>query len=365
MTTLQANNHDVLLGIIEQELKPLVRKIDVDGYYPKTYLQQLGMASFFQPSGLSEEQFPLRNFHVVYETSKVCMTTGFVLWCHLAAITYLQKCNNPFLKREILPHLQSGKIIGGTGLSNPMKYYAGLEKLHLKAEQVEGGYEISGQLPYISNLCKDHWFGLIASVQDDKRIMAFVPCNPDHIQCKEKNDFLGLNGSATLTCKFDRFFVPNKWIISEDADTFVEHIRPTFIFYQIPLGFGVIKSAVQSINKVRNKQEKCNQFLQLQSEQLQLSLEALQERIKQLVTSKGIDHKLQEIIQLRLQTAYLTLDATQANMLHHGGAAYLQHSQPFRLLKEGYFFANLTPTVKHLEKLICQSKQRKNSFTQA
>jgi hypothetical protein len=57
-------------------------------------------------------------------------------------------------------------------------------------------------------------------------------------------------------------------------------------------------------------------------------------------------------VQIRLDVTNQTLKAAHACMLHQGGAAYLQHSDPSRRLREAYFLANLTPTIGHLEKMI-------------
>ena len=46
----------------------------------------------------------------------------------------------------------SGALLGGTGLSNPMKALAGIEDFKLRAERVAGGYVVSGVLPWVSNL---------------------------------------------------------------------------------------------------------------------------------------------------------------------------------------------------------------------
>ena len=46
------------------------------------------------------------------------------------------------------------------------------------------------------------------------------------------------------------------------------------------------------------------------------------------------------------------VEAVQASMLHNGSAGYLKDSAPSRRLREAYFYANLTPTVKHLEKVL-------------
>src|SRR5690606_30089498 len=125
--------------------------------------------------------------------------------------------------------MESGAKLGGTGLSNPMKYYVGLEKLLLSAVRVDGGYRVSGQLGAVSNLGPDHWFGFVASIGEGRQIMAVVPCDAQGLTLKEKQDYIGLNGSATYGCKFESVFVPDDWVISEQAEEFVKRIRPAFL----------------------------------------------------------------------------------------------------------------------------------------
>ncbi|WP_371683801.1 hypothetical protein [Rummeliibacillus sp. TYF005] len=43
-------------------------------------------------------------------------------------------------------------------------------------------------------------------------------------------------------------------------------------------------------------------------------------------------------------------------MLHNGSAGYVNGSAPSRKLREAYFFANLTPTFRQLEKMKHLSK---------
>ena len=38
-------------------------------------------------------------------------------------------------------------------------------------------------------------------------------------------------------------------------------------------------------------------------------------------------------------------------MIHNGAGGYVEGSVPYRKLREAYFFANLTPTVRQLEKM--------------
>ena len=340
----------LLENIIDEELKPYVKRIDAEAYYAENYLRKLGEAGFLSSENKSKKDTIMDEMYLVKETAKVCMTTAFCLWCHLAALTYVRNTKNEKLKNELLPALESGEILGGTGLSNPMKFYAGLENLHLSAKKVEGGYLVSGVLPSVSNLGKGHSFGFVAGLNDNEQIMGIVSCDVEGLQLKEKVDYLAINGSATYACSFKDVFIPNDYILSEDAGAFIEVIRPAFLLYQIPLGLGVTQASIESIEKVCQRQNGCNQYLKNRPEDLRQEEEKIQAKIQTLFDQERVSFK--EIAAIRLQSAYLTLEAVQASMLHNGSAGYLQNCAPSRRLREAYFFANLTPTIKHLEKVL-------------
>ena len=82
---------------------------------------------------------------------------------------------------------------------------------------------------------------------------------------------------------------------------------------------------------------------------LTAKLKSLQTQLALLVQSDEVT--LYAISQIRLQAVYDTLEAVQANMLHNGSAGYIAGSTPSRKLREAYFLANLTPTVRQLEKM--------------
>lgn len=352
MAVEQIEREDAIQQLIEHQLKPVVKKVDEEAYYPHEYLSGLGRAGLLRSEGISEQKVRLRDVQLIEETAQTCMTTAFNLWCHLASSTYLRKSGKPFLMNDLLPLLEGGSVCGGTGLSNPMKFYAGLERLCLKARRVEHGFVVSGQLPNVSNLGPNHSFGFIASLDDQKQMMAFVPHDAEGLELKEKRDFIGLNGSATYSCKFNDVHIPDEWVISDNAEAFVHTIRATFILYQIPLGLGLAKASIQSIERARHKQGGCNQYLKIQPESLQHDLAVLREQVHELAASSDLDGRWHEVLQVRLKTAYLAMDAVHACMLHCGGSAYLQSSGPARRLREVYFLANLTPTIKHLEKML-------------
>jgi alkylation response protein AidB-like acyl-CoA dehydrogenase len=341
-----ALNKKLLLQIIEEKLKPLVKKVDEQALYAEDYILALGEAGFFQSTTKDLTTLLEDEATVVLETAKVCMTTAFCVWCHLAALTYLRNSNNVYLKQAILPKLEDGELLGATGLSNAMKFYSGLEKLHLTAEKVEDGYVINGVLPAVSNIGKRHYFGAIATI-DEREVMVLVSTDAPGLELNEKVGFIGVNGSATYSCKFNHVFIPDNFVIAEDAKAFCDVIRPTFIYYQVPLGAGVIAAAAEGIEKVKAKQNGCNDYLKVQASELVNNYTRIESELINLASNLT----LKDVVNTRLQTVHDTLAAVQANMIHNGAAGYVAGSVPSRKLREAYFFANLTPTVRHLEKL--------------
>ncbi len=340
-----------LSAIIKEHLKPHVRKIDAEAYYPAEYLKALGEQGFLHSSGIEESLLQHQAVLLIEETSKVCMTTGFNLWCHLALLTYLRHSSNEALQQGLLKKLENGKLLGGTGLSNPMKFYADMDPLFLKAIETDNGYLLSGKLPMVSNLGEDHWFAAIAQA-GEKRIMVAVPCYTAGLTITEQTGFLGLNGSATYSCQFKEVFISKEWVIAEYADLFVKQVRQAFILYQVPLGTGLIAASIEAIEQARNKQGGSNRYLPVQAADCRQQLGSLRKQMLGLARQPSAELIWEELIQLRLAAVKATIEAVHAAMLHQGSAGYQLSSHPCRRLREAYFMVNLTPTVRHLEKLI-------------
>lgn len=76
--------------------------------------------------------------------------------------------------------------MGGTGLSNPMKSFSGIEKLKLRGKRVAGGYEVSGVLPWVSNLGEGHLFGTVFedANRPGHRVMGMFRCGHDGVEIR-------------------------------------------------------------------------------------------------------------------------------------------------------------------------------------
>lgn len=352
MDNVETYKEEVMLNeIMKKHLKPFIREIDEKAFYPKEFLNALGRAGFFNSSKIQKGLVSYRDIYLIEETAQHCMTSAFVIWCHLAALASVRLSNNPVIKEELLPLLESGDVIGGTGLSNALKYYAGLEQIRLHAERTAGGYTISGNLPSVSNLGEYHWFVIIAALNPKQRIMCMIPVKLEGLVLESKTEFIGLNGSVTYSCNFRNVFIPDKWILTEEADQYIQQVRPILALYQIPLGLGISQAAIESIVKIYSKNIEVNKHVNPQPKELINEIQYIRKNTYKHAKASNPTIIWKEILRTRLEIAKITLKVVQADMVYSGGQAYILGSDPFRRLREAYFIANLSPTIKHLETL--------------
>ena len=349
---------------IARDLVPQVQNIDLNGWYPRDFMHQVGELSGFgqavSPEFGGAGQGLKAAVQVIEAISQACLCTGFMTWCQIACTWYLQNSDNLDLKHHLLPKVASGEVLGGTGLSNPMKHFAGIEKIALVAERKPGGYVINGLLPWVSNIGAGHPFGIAAKVANSNDyLMAIASDELDGLTLKQNAHFIALEGSGTFSCTFKDVFVSNEFILAAPCKNYVERIRPGFILTQVGMGLGLVAGCIDIMERYTQRLGHVNCFLNESIEDFADELEKA--RLKTYALADAISDQssaapdvLKDIIQARIVASELSIQAANAAMLHAGARAYLHGSEPARRLREAYFVAIVTPAIKHLKKLLHQ-----------
>ena len=349
--------------VVKESLVPKVQDIDLKGEYPTQVLHQLGQAGAYAHAVAPEYQgsgLGLKGaIQSIEEISSVCLSTGFMAWCQIACTWYLQNTENQALTSTLLPDVATGQKLAGTGLSNPMKHFADIEKIALTAEPVDGGFRVNGMLPWVSNLGPGHVFGIAAKIAgSDDYMMAVVSDDLEGMTLRCNAHFIALEGTGTFSCVFRNVFVPDAMILAAPCESYVQRIRPGFILTQVGMGLGLVRSCIELMKRSNQRLGHVNRFLDDQAEDFEVDLKIARDLTYALAdcldTSDGvIDRQLQrEVIQARIVGSELSLKAAQATMLHAGARAYVHGSTPERKLREAYFIAIVTPALKHLKKLL-------------
>lgn len=345
-------------------LAELADDIDRRGIYPKSILRKLGELGALN-AHIAEPGKPANYGQAIAamaEVSRVCGATGFMVWCHDVCGVYMEQSGNPALMGEALALHGKGQTLGATGMSNPMKTFAGIETFLLHARKVSGGYVVNGNLPWVSNLGPDHYFGAVADVVSDSEgmpsseIMFMVRCDVAGVELRNCPSFSAMEGTNTWAVRLTDYFVGEKDMIADPVRPFIGRIRAAFILLQTGMGLGVAQGAIDSMWSVERQLGHVNEFLDDRPDDLQAELDDLTARIMHLAITPFVSEKqfVIDVLDARAHASELALRAAQSALLHQGARGYLLSSDVQRRVRESHFVAIVTPAVKHLRKEIAR-----------
>jgi alkylation response protein AidB-like acyl-CoA dehydrogenase len=347
-------------SIAQKDLALVVEACDQDGFYPESVLKDLGAAGAFGAHlGLDQENMDFGlAIQCMEEVSRVCGATGFVVWCHDVCGVYMQASKNPALTGEALQKHAKGITLGGTGMSNPMKTFSGIETMMLKAKKVEGGYLVSGTLPWVSHIGLKHYFGTVCAVLDDQtgevnpdhQIMFILPCDREGVTLKDCPSFSAMEGTSTYGLHLKDVLITADDLVADPAKPFIKNIKASFILLQTGMGLGVAQGAIDSMWEVETQLGKVNQFLEDRPMALQQELDDLRNRIMVLAKTpyESSDEYVLKVLDVRAHASEIALRAAQSALLHQGARGYLLSSAVQRRVRESHFVAIVTPALKHL-----------------
>src|SRR5262245_8766948 len=264
---------DEVASIARKDLAPLAPAIDSGDVYPDAVLRRFGEVGAWGSHLPQEGPADLRcAIEAMAAIGEVCGATAFMAWCQNTLVWYAGNSTNLKLAKRFGDGFARGRILGGTGLSNPMKSFFGIEKLKLKGRKVDGGYVVRGALPWVSNLGPDHFFGTIFESESGDGtagggpgaasggpgtarggpgiVMFLADCADPAITLQPCKPFLAMDGTGTYAVQFRDVFVPDELILADPAGPFVKKIRAGFILLQVGMALGLIKDCIDIMDEV-------------------------------------------------------------------------------------------------------------------
>lgn len=359
---------DDVRRIVQRDLVPIAAKIDVEGHYPEDVLRAIGAAGGLGQHLASQRADRAcdmaRGIEAMAIAGEVCLSTAFLMWCQSACGWYLENTENGALRADMLPRVGTGQVLGGTALSNPMKFLSGIEPLQLVGKRVPGGYRVRGQLPWVSNLGAGHVFGMVFRPDDGhgdghgdghsrgREVMALVSCDAEGLTLTQGAHFTALEGTRTFALRFDDVFVPEDWILADPAAPYLARIKAGFILMQTGMGIGLVAGCIDIMQRANRSLSHVNCFLDDRPEMFEAELATLRADVQRLASTpweRDRDY-LRQVLDARLRAGEMSIRAASAAMLHAGARGYLVRAPAQRRLREAYFVAIVTPAIKHLRK---------------
>ena len=282
--------------------------------------------------------------------SETCMSAGFCTWCQDAAGWYLEQSENAALRAALQPGLAAGTQMGGTGLSNTMKSLAEIESFKLRGRRVPGGYEVSGVLPWVSNLGEGHLFGTVFEVDAGHRAMAMVRCGQPGVEIRQNAHFVALEGTGTYSLLFRRAFIADETLLADPLGGMIKRIKAGFIILQTGMGLGVTQACIDLMREADVTHGHSNKYLPRRPDDFAADLASVRAELQRLASTplEQAPEYLRAVLTARLRVSELVLEAGQAALMHTGARGYLHGSPVNRRMREGYFAAIITPSIRHL-----------------
>ncbi len=234
--------------IVSRDLRPQVEAIDRDGAYPLGVMRALGRAGAYRTHlpGLAGAVVDVTTtIRAIATAGEECLSTAFVMWCQAALGWYVWNADNAAIKAKIGEAVATGAILGGTGLSNPMKTFFGIETMRLKGRRVEGGYLVRGALPWVSNIGPGRWFGGVFERDDGRPVFAAISCDGEGVTLNNGGAFVALDGTCTYGVQLRDAFVPDEDVLADPAEAFVKAIRAGFVLLQMGMGLGLARGCIR------------------------------------------------------------------------------------------------------------------------
>jgi alkylation response protein AidB-like acyl-CoA dehydrogenase len=360
---------DQVAVIARKELAPLAAAIDSGDVYPEELLRRLGDVGAWGShvpnndvpnndamNGAADLRCAIQSIAALGE---VCGATAFMAWCQNTLVWYAANSDNPRLVAKFADRFAGGAILGGTGLSNPMKSFFGIETLKLKGRKVEGGYVVRGALPWVSNLGPNHFFGTIFAREDapGEIVMFLADCANPGITLQPCKPFLAMDGTGTYGVQLRDVFIPDDQILADPAGPFVKKIRAGFILLQAGMALGLIKDCIAIMDEVDAPLGHVNRYLPQQPVQFNELFTELEREAMALARDpfNADDSYWRKVVALRLRLGEASVAAAHAAMLHCGARGYLMSHRAQRRLREAYFVAIVTPATKQLRKMLADA----------
>ncbi len=229
LTEEQLMLRDMTHDFAQNEVKPIAAEIDETCRFPEETVNkmgELGLMGIVFPEEYGGAGMDYVCYAIaVEELSRVCASHGITLAAHISlGVNPIYLFGNEKQKKEWLPRLCSGEILGAFGLTEPN---AGSDAGGTQTTAVRDGDEwvINGTKRFITNASVSEVYSVTAVTDKEKKpshgISSFiVPNGTPGFSRDRKENKLGIRGSDTAGLIFEDCRIPLEDLLGEEGRGF-------------------------------------------------------------------------------------------------------------------------------------------------
>ncbi|GEO17477.1 acyl-CoA dehydrogenase family protein [Microvirga aerophila] len=337
-------------------LEDVAEGLDTGAQDPATVLPALSAAGLPQigvPSDLGGSGGDVADaIAAIAAVSAHSLAAGFVLWSQRTYIEYLLQSPNTALRDRLLPGLLDGRVAGATGLSNAMKFLAGLEELQIGAKprsDGDGELILDGKMPWVTNL-RVEGFHVAAAVAhaDGGAFIASLSHDDVGVSRSADLDLMAMRSTSTAAIGISRASIGPDRLIHPDAHKWLPEVRPAFLGLQCGMSIGLAR---RSLDEARASVGAGRSVLKEPIATLARLLADQEQQLSRGIRAASFQRNAAPLFQIRIALAEIAAQAVALELQASGGRAYLAvPGRAFaRRWREAAFLPVITPSLVQLK----------------
>jgi len=277
---------------------------------------------------------------VVFDLAAECTATAFSLWGHRSGLEYLDAVGAP-----VASELRTGEVPLCSAMAPAFKAAAGIGEIPVTLTRRGDHLVLDGTVPWASNLYPDAVVILPVVREDGHTAIVRTRVAAHGVSVRPLENLMALNATASGILRLEGVEVAAEQdVLTEDVPGFLATVRGPFLLLQTSFCLGLSAAALTSAR------ENLGGVGEMFREDLDDAV-AEQQRLRADLVRLAREPRAaapRELLQLRLDAALLTGEATRLEAKIVGGRGYALSSPTARRAREAAFLPVQSPTEGHL-----------------
>ncbi len=350
---------DLAKSYLRESVAPKASEIDHNPEVLRDALKGMGDRSLLAlrvpnvwgGAGVSEETY--RRFQQL--VSRYSGALAFLQTQHQSAADMLTNSENESLKRQYLPYMSTGQVLVGVGFSQLRRPGEPL----VKATPVKGGYQLDGQVPWVTGFGFFQDFIVGAMLPDNRAVYGVVPC-VDTLQAdqgalakhtdrliafSEPMQLAAMASTNTVTATLSHWFLPEERVIFIKPAGAIHESDKKNVLHHGFFALGCARAGLDILEAAYHTKQL--PFIKLAFESLNEEVTRCDAAMMQALSSES--QPWEERLQLRAWAINLALRCAHAAVTVSSGAANYTHHPAQRVYREALVFTVSGQTTAVME----------------
>ncbi len=343
--------NDLAESYLRESVAPFAAQIDC---YPEALRKALqglgehGLLALRLPKLWSGPEVSEDTFETFQElVARYSGALAFLQTQHQSAAAMLVQSQNDSVAREYLPRMSNGQVLVGVGFSQLRR--AGDPPV--KALPVVGGYQLDGQVPWVTGFGLFHNFIVATALPDGRAVFGVVPfveTNQESggaIAFSQPMPLAAMTSTNTVTAILTSWFLPQERVLFVKPAGWIHENDKRNVLKPTGLVLGCARAGLDIMLKAQYT--KRLPFIAQAFEELECELTACRSAIRQAQHDNSAS--LAKQLQLRAWVIELAVRCAHAAVTVSSGAANYSHHAAQRVYREALVFTVSGQTTAVME----------------